>query len=364
MSEIHLFIIWANAGHNKNRILNDMRERFTVLGVHKVAWKRENFSKNLTRFYGENLPKNSGKIRVCGNEPFTLVVIRDDKPLYRKRKTSKGIKIVNVNIFDAKEMYRYWTKGNLVHGTNNVKEVKHDLVLLTGLSVDDYLARYNIEGELSDEYTQLTGEESWKDAKQLLYVLNESIDYIILRNFDGIFSEVGRSVHGDVDILVDNYFNAQQILNAKPTHISRKRVQNIVRIGEGGINFDIRYIGDNYYCRQWEENMIADRYLSSNGYYRASENNYRYGLLYHALIQKKKISPDYMKQFEELFPNLLCEESAEKFLELELINYLKENNYQMIEPKDYTVYFNESITKKKMSLGKIISKIIHKVIDR
>ncbi len=364
MSEIHLFIIWAKAEKHREIILGDIRSRFEVLGVHRVAWRKDHFSENLTRFYGENLPKNSGKIRICGDDPFTLVVIRDKSPLYRKRKTSKGIKEVNINIFDAKEMYRYWTGGNLVHGTNNIKEVRHDLVLLTGLSVEDYLVRYGAEGELNEEFDCLVGEDSWMNADQLLYVLNECIDYIILRNFDGIFSEDNRTVHGDVDLLVDNYYNAQKTLNAIPTHFTKKRVQNKVRIGEGYLNFDIRFVGDNYYCAKWEQAMLAGRFLTEAGYYRSDETNYKYGLLYHALVQKKSISPDYLSQFKTLFPDMLSDEDNEKWLEAELLRFMENNKYSMHEPKDYTVYFNPIITKRKMSFGKVISKSIHKFVDR
>lgn len=362
--ETHLFIIWSNAKYMENKILKDISTHFEIIGKHKISWNKNNFSRNLTRFYGENLPKNSNKEKLCGNDPFLLVVIRDHNPLYRNRMTSKGLMSVNVNIFDAKEMYRSWTGGgHMIHGTNNLSEVKHDLILLTGLSVEDYLKKFeNNQSILRDEYKYLIGEKSWKDANELLYVMNETINYVILRNFDGIFSEVNRGIHGDVDILVDNFYKAQLILNAIPTHKSKKRVQHIVKIGEGGIYFDIRYISDNYYCKQWEKKLLETKYFNSKGYYRPNEYNYKFSLLYHALVQKKFISPDYMEQFNILFPKI--SKDPYHFLKIELNNFMIENQYSFVEPDDYSVYFNKSITKKRMSAKKFLLKMLHKFFDR
>ena len=139
-SELHLFIIWANARYKQSEIIKDISSRFRIVGIHSITWDKSRFSGNITRFYGENLPPYSNKVKLCGNDTFVLVTVIDENPLYRPRLTSKGSKSVNVNMFDSKEMYRLWTGGgHMIHGTNDEKETRHDLVLLTGYSVDDYL---------------------------------------------------------------------------------------------------------------------------------------------------------------------------------------------------------------------------------
>ena len=257
-SELHLFIIWSNAKYKQKEILADMASRFKIIGIHTVTWDKKHFSENLTRFYGENLPPNSNKEKLCGNDPFTLIVVIDENPLYRTRMTSKGAKIVNVNMFDSKEMYRNWTGGgHMIHGTNSEAEVRHDLVLLTGTSKDDYLKMIeDIDTPLRMEFSSMPGEDVWDSMNQVLYVLNETVDYVVLRNFGDLFGDYSKAIHGDVDILTTNRYLTQLALNAKPVHKSKRRVQHIVKIGEGGTYFDIRYVGDDYYCKEWEKKIL------------------------------------------------------------------------------------------------------------
>lgn len=351
--ELHLFIIWSNAKYREAEILSDLATRFKILGIHTVTWEKRHFSANLTRFYGENLPPHSNKERICGNGPFTLVVVMDEHPLYRIRKTSKGHAVVNVNIFDSKEMYRYWTGGgHMIHGTNSVAEVKHDIVLLTGSSLTDYYNRAKDREEpLTEAFDAMPGEDHWDSMDQLLYVLNETVEYVVLRNFSGLFSDYGHSIHGDVDILTNNRYLAKLALNAKPVFKSKRRVKHLVKIGDGGTFFDIRYTGDDYYCREWEEDILKSRKLSEEGYFMPSDENFAYALLYHALVQKPEIASDYIEIFKKLFPD--CDKPA---LTARLKEFLRKNDYRMIEPADYSVYFNRKITGKRMSLGKFMNK--------
>lgn len=231
--EMHLFIIWSKSRFMEKEILEDMKKRFDIIQVHPVTWKKDNFSRNLTRFYGKNLPKNSNKEKVCGNGPFLLITVWDRDPLYRPRRTSHGVDVVNVRMFDAKEMYRKWTKsGHGIHGTNSLKEVKHDIVLMTGLSYEDYIAKYadNNSSESNIEFTALLGENGFESVKDVLYVLNHAAEYVILRNFENFPEQFQIDEHADIDLLTDNYFALQCLLNARPAHKSKYRVQNIIRI--------------------------------------------------------------------------------------------------------------------------------------
>ena len=271
-NETHLFIIWSNALNKKDEIIEDIKSRFTLIGMHKVSWEKRSFFLNLTRFYGENLPPHSNKEKLCGTDDFILLVVIDDHPLYRKRLTSKGVQIVNVNMFDAKEMYRNWTGGgHRIHGTNSNEEFKHDIILLTGMSKEDYMKKYYSRQELLiDNFKYMPGENGWENIGQILYVLNETTNYVVLRNFDGLFSDYNKSIHGDIDLLTSNREILRLLLNANPVHISNRRVQHIVKIGQGGTYVDIRYIGDNYYCKEWEESILRNRVRTEDNYF-----NYR-----------------------------------------------------------------------------------------
>lgn len=259
MQELNLFIIWSNARFAEKKIIDDIKKKFKVLKIHEVIWEKSNFSNNLTRFYGENLPKGSNKERTCGNDSFLLITVIDNDPIYRERKTSKGIKIVNTKMFDSKEMYRQWTGGgHRVHATNGRMEFKHDIVLLTGLSADDYYRTYkdNLLKESMKQITSMVGEQGWSSLKQLLYVLNETVEYVVLRNFDLFPNKFIVDEHSDIDFLTSNRYLFQCISNAKPVFWLKARARYYINIGDIRSAIDIRFIGDDYFDRNWEKKLF------------------------------------------------------------------------------------------------------------
>ena len=106
---LFLYIIWSTAYFKKDEILKDMSKSFIVHKIIEIEWTRDKFAENLSRFYGQKLPPNSFKEKACGTDPFTLVVVEDEEPLYEMRKTSRGNEEwVNVHAFDKKMLYREW----------------------------------------------------------------------------------------------------------------------------------------------------------------------------------------------------------------------------------------------------------------
>ena len=64
--ELHLFIIWENGREKQKEILEDINKSFEIIKIYEVKWDKEEFSNNLSRFYGTNLPKGSRKELHCG----------------------------------------------------------------------------------------------------------------------------------------------------------------------------------------------------------------------------------------------------------------------------------------------------------
>ena len=89
-SEIHLVLIWEKGLEKLSHIMYDLKNSFKIIDVKRVVWGSDNFSNNLSRFYGQKLPNKSFKEKHCGKGPFITVVIEQENPVYEKRKTSKG----------------------------------------------------------------------------------------------------------------------------------------------------------------------------------------------------------------------------------------------------------------------------------
>lgn len=344
-SELNLFIIWEKAYYLKDKILNDINNKFQILKVYEIEWDKEKYSENLSRFYGEKLPKNSHKEKHCGTGPFTLVIVNDTKPLYKTRMTSRGEEIVNINMFDAKQLYREWTGGgHKIHSTNSLEETNHDITLLFGKNADDFIKENKDpwNGIVERKKMNLIGSEGWKDINEVFYVLNSTCNYVVLRNFEDFPEAIELEEHQDIDILADNYVNISYILNAKMKSKLKYRVINTVKINGHEVDFDFRYVGDNYYDEKWENSILSNRVLNKDLFYSPNEKDYFYSLLYHGLVHKIDVAEDYKIRLEGLAKNIGEKDfSIYNKPELILYNYLQRNGYRIVEPFDLSVYYNK-----------------------
>ena len=137
--ELHLAIIWQKGRYKEREIIESISEKFELLEKYRINWHKKSFNKSLSTFYGTNLPINSKKEKHCGNGEFLLITFYDNKPKYGFVETSRGSENVNLNVFKLKSKCREITGGgHKVHTTNSPKETNHDLILLLGISYQDY----------------------------------------------------------------------------------------------------------------------------------------------------------------------------------------------------------------------------------
>ena len=260
--ELHLFIIWENARDKQNEIIEDIKNNFKIINIYDVCWNKDKFSNNLSRFYGTNLPKESGKEEHCGNGEFLLVIIKDLKSEYKERETSKGTKIVNVNMFDKKEQYRELTGGgHKIHATNDEKETNHDITLLLGKNIEDYLKENQTEwdGQIKSITTDLLGCNGWNSVEEMFYALNNCTNYEILRIYELLQDEIYENEHNDIDLICESMDDTAYILNAIPVFEEKYRVHYKTNVENNTAYFDLRYVGDNYYYNKLEKDILTKR---------------------------------------------------------------------------------------------------------
>lgn len=347
MKETHLFILWENARYKEKEILEDIKKSFNIIGKYNITWNKEIFSKNLSRFYGTNLPKNSGKEQHCGNGDFLLIIVEVENPKYEQRDTlSKGIQKVNINMFDKKTYYRELTGGgHKVHATNSEKETNHDLTLLLGKSLKDFLKEVERKDDSIINLKQdLVGTNGFKTIEEMFYVLNNCIDYAVLRNYETLPEEIYTNEHNDIDLICDSYENAAYILNAEKVFPEEYRIHYKVKVEDKIAFFDLRYIGDNYYYYNLEKNLLKNRIYNNKGFYTVSEEEYFYTLLYHAILHKPTFSEDYKNKLTKMKTNLDFKDD-EKSIQI-LNNWLVQKGYSITIPIDKSVLFNIENAKK------------------
>ena len=334
-SEVHLFIIWENAQKHKSNFLSKISQKLDIIGQHNITWG--DFEDNLTRFYRKR-PVMSDKANRVGKGTFTLIVVEDKSPKYEQRNTSKGQETVNINIFDLKESFRSISgpPNDLIHATNNTVESNHDLTLLLGVNCNDYKST-NIPDILN---TNLVGYDGWKNISEMFYVLNNTLDYIVLRNWQPLPNDFLLEGHGDIDLLVDNLKDAVYILKAKPVFPEKHRVHFKVKIGNQQIPFDLRFVGDDYYDVNFEKDMLNTK-VSLRGFNTPNAYYHFYSLLYHAFIHKHNIKDDYKVTLsamtEDYTPQDFTQVNASNILK----DFLTKHNYKITKPEP-SVRYNEA----------------------
>ena len=322
--ELHLFIIWERGRYKEFDILSDIKSHFQIVKCYDILWNDGCVSDNFTRFYGTNLPKGSSKEKECGIGRFLLIIVYDETPQYAIRHTSKGDTVVNVNMFDAKSRYRNWTGGgHKIHATNSPKETNHDLTLLLGINVADFV-KNEPDNQIIKIEQDVVGAKGWKSLSELFYVLNNTVNYVVLRGKNELLNNQFSDEHRDVDLLIDDYENMKYIINGISC-CSKTRPHEKVTIAGYDYFLDLWSVQKRYFDPIWCQEMLSTKVLT-NGFCFLDEKNEFYTLLYHCLIYKNKVADDYKQRISELQNRLSLNETD---LHKALVGFLKQNSYEI-----------------------------------
>ena len=316
---------------------------FEILDVKKVVWKKRSFSNNLSRFYGKKLPDKSFKEKHCGNGPFISIVVKQDNPIYEERKTSKGKALVNSLLYDKKQLYREWTGGgHKIHTSNDMMEADHDIFFLFNKKSSDYLNNDSWDNQIKEYQTNIRGFDGWENLDDMFSFVNESSEYVVLRNYEEI--DAMDENKSDIDFLtIDIDFSYH--INGIKKHKNKFRSAYSVKIDSKYYSADIRCLGDGYYDIKWIKDIVKNRILYKNRFFIPCPEDEFFSLLYHSLIHKNKMSDKYLKKLISLIEKNNLNHDVDLLktrggsFEL-LARYMKSKGYKIIRPIDYSVQFN------------------------
>lgn len=158
------------------------------------------------------------------------------------------------------------------------------------------------------------------------------LQYLVMRNYVDMVSDLNAG--GDIDLLVENKEYFIKLTGAIPLH-DGKDCYNYNLLVEGQeIPVDVRVIGDGYYDAKWEEDMLRHR-ETRDQFYVMERTDYRFSILYHCLLHKKKITEKYVQALFREFHT-----SSVPTMKKQLVEYMKGYGYSFCRPKDLGVYFN------------------------
>lgn len=165
------------------------------------------------------------------------------------------------------------------------------------------------------------------------YLEIKNIKYVVMRNFNELPENYHITEHGDIDILTNDYNGICNVSGVYKVYPESYRVHHEAKIGGSSIRFDFRYVGDGYYDKKWEEDILRKKVKTEDGIYIPCNEDYEYMLLYHVLVQKKEVAQDYVKKLDDIF--------GEGYWNMGLLKkFMKKNGYKFTCPHDLTVGYN------------------------
>lgn len=353
-SVYHIMVLWSNALDCKDYVLQDLRDSgFFIYRMFDVHWNKECFLDDYTVFYAHSQKHLSyeryrelllGKIAHCGDGDFLAIIFRDDTPMFEKRQTSSGERLVNIRVFDKKTQYRKLCGGgHKVHSSDDAWETNKDLTLMFGLNTQDFLKVYKSSDEIGRFEHECVGVGGYKSVGDLFYVLNNTMDYVVLRNFECLPDEYTVEGHGDIDLLVENKNYARYVTLAHPVFEEDYRVYHEITIGGKSVPFDFRFVGDNYYDKPWQLDVLKSRVVEKGLFFVPNEVNLFYTLLYHAYVQKWSVKADYVPKLDDLSKSIGLQYVDDVSCAIRMLDtYLSGHGYEYIRPKDKSVVYNET----------------------
>lgn len=182
---------------------------------------------------------------------------------------------------------------------------------------------------------------NFSEVAELLKLHN--INYVIMRNYSNLLSEeLYISGHPDIDILCENSAELAETINAKQ-YKKDDITHYYIFIKNKVVSLDLRYVGDGYYPTNWQLNILQSKELHHDGFYVMNKLNYLYSLTYHAVIQKRAISKEYidflLKLSDEIGVKVDTSNQIKSLIE-NLEEYMINNNYNYTYTKDKTVVLN------------------------
>ena len=123
--------------------------------------------------------------------------------------------------------------------------------------------------------------------KDFLDRMNDiSFSYVVLRNWENLPHSIELGAHSDLDILVYDIDHWIETFPEAERVYPSPRVQFKQPIGDSFIQIDVRYVGDNYYPKRFENEVLRKRVWNENGFYTPSSTHHLIALAYHAVHHK------------------------------------------------------------------------------
>ncbi len=258
-----------------------------------------------------------------------------------KRRSGRSEDLNDLQLIEAFVRKRHRTHNGHLESTNRILRDRLDRVFHFFTSLWKKVKRITRVGYHRIRYRDWrtgTGEKDNDNLQAVFLNINTTTgDYLILRNWEGFFDDILMEGHNDIDILCrdkDTRDIIVRLLDAKP--LTQDGFHFCFQNQGREVVLDTRVLGDGYYDRRWQRDMLRHKRLHPLGFFVMDPQNYYYSLIYHAMYQKKDgLSEEYASRLNQMSPTdgtLTQKEFAEQ-----LDSFMHRNRYF------YTVTMDQSV---------------------
>lgn len=158
-AEYNIFLLWSTARSKENELRAVIADHFEIVKAYDIKWSKKYFAENLSRFYGKKLPSAKKKLKLCGEDSFLVLVVKDNQPNF-----SKDGK--NCNMSSVKYELRQLLGNNYLHASDCQAEAEENLYFLLGKKLPQILQERS--GKKPHKLQQdIIGVPTWLDEDKL-----------------------------------------------------------------------------------------------------------------------------------------------------------------------------------------------------
>ena len=325
--EQHNICLWNKALNLKDKLVNLLKEQ-NNLKLLSIKYFFINSAEDQKKFckiiYYKSETDFDLKVNRCGFNSFINIEIELSCSQEYKQ-TTRGISLVSKEIFFLKNFLRKSLNAS-------------DLIHCTDSEGESILLNYQLKHFFKETSKNNYVFSDLQDINVVKNFLNRFANYAVLRNPESFYK---KNLHADVDILCYSREQIIRLLGAKSVTNSRSRVLFEVPNIEAPVYLDLRQIDDNYYPLKWQIQMLDNKIFNKElNIYQLSNIDQYYSLVYHTLIHKDNIAPDYIEKINFIYKKLNKDQLDERNFDYHvdmLRRFLKSNKITISPSADQTV---------------------------
>ena len=343
-NDLRTMVVWNKKNHRY--IEKEILKNKKIIIIDKILISKncyEDIYKDrifwLDKFYNRPIDRKTSKLK----NDIICYIIESKKPIFKSYKMffTGEKRVVDSNIFKFKMKIRK-KRRNIVHISDNFEEAKRNSFFLSRTK-NNFPYNYFIKSQYKHK--------SIKDMFKKLN-LEKKLKYIVLRH--------QKNLNDDIDVLCNDFFLFKRTVDGQsfklkglnlfsntgdPFEDYGFKVSNYVKIKNREICIDIRSIGDGYFNKKWQLELLKNR-IKVNNYFTVSKKNNLLANIYHIVYHKGYIHKKYQMYLKSSLKNKTINfEYLKKYID----HYLKMKNFNITRPSDLTIPVIYKMSKKDYS---------------